>query len=100
MSMQDIVSDCVNRINNKLKVGHESAVVNHSGLVENVLKILKEEGFIKDFSVFLDNNRSFVNVFLKYKSGQPTIKSLKRISSPGKRVYKKADSLKKLRKRR
>ncbi|MFH1158950.1 MAG: 30S ribosomal protein S8 [Pseudomonadota bacterium] len=56
----------------------------------NVLEVLKREGFIRDYSVMKkENGASELNVELKYSEGQPVIREIARISSPGRRVYSK-----------
>ena len=61
---------------------------------KNILKILKDEGYIKDF--YLEktvNNKTNLKINLKYYEGDPVIKEIKRISKPGRRVYSRANSL-------
>ena len=61
---------------------------------KSILKILKEEGYIKDF--FIEetiNNKTTLKVNLKYYEGDPVIKEIKRISKPGRRVYSRATSI-------
>ena len=56
----------------------------------NVLKVLKEEGYIRDFiSEEIEGEKSKIKIELKYSEGQPVIKKIKRISKPGIRVYSK-----------
>ena len=61
---------------------------------KNILKILKDEGYIKDF--YLEktvNNKTNLKINLKYYEGDPVIKEIKRISKPGRRVYSRANSI-------
>ena len=60
----------------------------------NVLKVLKDEGYIRDdSSESLDNGNKRIKIDLKYNEGQPVIKKIKRISKPGIRVYSKIKKL-------
>ena len=61
---------------------------------KNILKILKDEGYIKDFYIEKTvNNKTNLKINLKYYEGDPVIKEIKRISKPGRRVYSRANSI-------
>jgi len=65
-----------------------------SNFRKNILKILKEEGFIKDYYIEKsENNKINLKINLKYYEGDPVIKEIKRISKPGRRVYSRANSI-------
>ena len=65
-----------------------------SNFRQNILKILKDEGFIKDFFIEKsENNKISLRINLKYYEGTPVIKEIKRVSKPGRRVYSRATSL-------
>jgi small subunit ribosomal protein S8 len=91
MSVNDVLSDMVARINNAQQVKLEKATVINSKFSKNVLEILKSEGFISDFAEDKKNNS--VSVVLKYDMGKPIISIFKRISKPGRRVYSRIADL-------
>lgn len=89
MSMQDPIADMLTRIRNGQMAKHKQVKLISSQLKEHVARVLKEEGYIADFSVeSLDNNLKSMTVDLKYFQGRPVIDRIKRISRPGLRVYK------------
>ena len=89
MSMQDPIADMLTRIRNGQMAKHKQVKLISSKLKEHVARVLKEEGYITDFSVeLLDNNLKSMTVDLKYFQGRPVIEKIKRISRPGLRVYK------------
>jgi small subunit ribosomal protein S8 len=82
------------RIRNANKAMHESAAMPTSRLKEEIARILKEEGYIKDFRV--DKGESYDSLVVELKFGrnrERTITDLKRVSKPGRRVYARADRL-------
>lgn len=95
MSMQDTLADMLTRIRN----GHmsEKQVVSmpSSKLKISVANVLKEEGYITDYSVEGDT-KPVLNVELKYFDGKPVIEEIKRVSRPGLRIYKGATELPKV----
>lgn len=86
MSMQDPLSDMLTRIRNAQLVGKVSVSMPSSKLKVNVARVLKEEGYINDFSVSEDA-KAEVTVELKYFEGKPVIAELDRVSRPGLRSY-------------
>ena len=63
----------------------------------NILEILKNEGYIKDYFIEkTENNKTSLKISLKYYEGDPVIKEIKRISKPGRRVYSRATSIPKV----
>ncbi len=94
--INDMVSDALTRVRNASLRGLESTTLLHSNLVEAVLKIFKDRGFIEDYSVKEEGVKKFINVTLKYdENGKSVITEVKKISKPGRRVYKPADEIKK-----
>lgn len=90
MSMNDTLSDMLARIRNAHNTKKDYTYCLFSKLNLNVLKVLKDEGYIRDFfSEDLDNGKVQIKIELKYNEGQPVIKKIKRISKPGIRVYSK-----------
>ena len=61
-----------------------------------MLILLKNEGFIKDFKINLNDKKSILSLELKYHSGNPVISNFERVSKPGRRIFSSADSLPKI----
>lgn len=94
MSMHDPVADMLTRIRNGQQAKHQQVTLISSGLKEEIARVLKDEGYISDYSVeSLSNNLKSITLSLKYYHGRPVIEKIKRISRPGLRVYKSAKSL-------
>ncbi len=94
VSMHDPVADMLTRIRNGQQAKHQQVTLISSNLKEEIARVLKEEGYISDYSVeSLDNNLKSITVRLKYYHGRPVIEKIKRISRPGLRVYKSAKEL-------
>lgn len=90
----DPISDLLLRIKTGTKARKEEIIINSSKLVEGILQILKDEGYIVDFKTKkLPNNKKETKVVLKYKNNISTISGLKQISKPGLRVYSEASKL-------
>ena len=88
MITTDPVADMLTRIRNAGAVYHDKVDVPSSKLKLEIARILKEEGFIKDYQLVTENNLAMIRIFLKYgKKKKPVIAGLKRISKPGLRVY-------------
>ncbi len=89
MTMTDPIADMLTRIRNGLKASHEEVDIPCSKLKINLTKILKSEGFIRNFKIISDGRHKNIRVFLKYdEEGIPVISGLKRISKPSCRIYK------------
>ena len=99
MSMTDPISDLLSRIRNAHLAKHDRLDVPVSKLKLEICKLLKEEGFIKNFRVVESSGpTATLRVFLRYSAeGVPVINYLERISRPGRRVYKGADDIKPVR---
>ena len=94
MSFNDSLSDMLTRIRNAHKVNQSVTHCLSSNLNNNVLKVLKDEGYIRDFSqVDIREGISKIKIELKYHEGLPVIKKINRISKPGIRVYSKIKEL-------
>ena len=92
--MQDPVADMLTRIRNAQRANHQQVNFISSNLKHQIARVLKEEGYISDFSVEqLDNNLKSITLELKYFKGKPVIERIKRISRPGLRVYKSSTNL-------
>ena len=87
--VNDTISDMLTRIRNANLVKHQIVQIPSTKMSLAIAQILKEEGFIEDFESYIENNRKYLLVSLKYigKSRQSVISKIKRISKPGLRVY-------------
>ena len=93
--LTDPVADMLTRIRNANKALHATTAMPHSRLKEQIARILKEEGYIRDFRVDAgENGHSTLVVELKYGRGRERVLTdLKRVSKPGRRVYAGKDRL-------
>ncbi|MEO5971532.1 MAG: 30S ribosomal protein S8 [Bdellovibrionia bacterium] len=88
MSMTDPVADLLTRIRNATKEKHEKLEVPASRLKANVVRVLKEEGYIKNFRLVREDGRPMIKVYLKYtEAGESVIQGIRRVSRPGLRRY-------------
>ena len=94
--MTDPIADLLTRIRNANKMHHEKVSIPSSTLKLNILKVLKEEGFIADYVVIEDKKQNVIEVTLKYNNNQAVIKGLRRISKPGLRKYTDVENLPKV----
>ena len=93
--MNDIIADGLTRIRNAALRGLEVTQLNHSKLMEDVLKVFEEKGYIESYKVIEDGNKKFINVTLKYdENGNSVIREVKKVSKPGRRVYKGYEDIK------
>lgn len=93
MVMTDPIADMLTRIRNANQMRHETVTMQASRLKLDILKVLKEEGFIADFENGADEKQGMITVTLKYKNNERVIKGLKKISKPGLRVYAQVNEL-------
>ena len=88
MTMSDPVSDLLTRIRNASGARHVTVDVPSSKLKLEITRILKEEGYISNFSLAQDNKQGVIRIHLRYAAGKnPVISTLERVSRPGCRVY-------------
>ncbi len=96
--INDLIADSITRIRNASMRGQEVTKLIHSKIVEAIVKILADKGYIESYKVVEEGNRKFINVVLKYeeagKKKRPVINEIKRVSKPGRRVYKGKDEIK------
>ena len=96
MAFNDALSDMLARIKNAHIANKTFTSCFQSKLNENVLSVLKDEGYIRDYkSIEERKGVTFLKIDLKYYNGSPVIKKIKRISKPGIRVYSKITDLEK-----
>jgi len=97
MSMTDPIADMLTRIRNAQRASHELVNIPSSKLKINVAKVLKSEGYVKNFRIISDGQHRFIRIFLKYdKEGVTIIEGIKRVSKPGCRVYAGSDEVPKV----
>ena len=88
MRAPDPVADMLTKVRNAVAVRHEKVDVPTSKLKLEIVKILKTEGYIKNFKKVQEEGKNVIRIFLKYDGqNNPVIHGLKRISTPGRRVY-------------
>ena len=92
--LTDPIADMLTRIRNANKAMHDRAEMPTSRLKEQIARILKEEGYIRDFKIVEGESFNTLVVELKYGKGRErVITGIKRISKPGRRVYARQDRL-------
>ena len=97
MTITDPIGDMFSRIRNGQMRSLNSVDIPSSNFRQNILKILKNEGYIRDYYIEKsENNKINLKINLKYYEGDPVIKEIKRISKPGRRVYSRASSIPKV----
>ena len=97
MSFTDPLGDLLTRIRNGQRVGKSSIDTPASKLRGNVLEVLKREGYIRGYTLVQEGVKAHYTVELKYYEGQPVIKAISRISTPGRRVYSSIKDLPRVR---
>jgi small subunit ribosomal protein S8 len=94
MSMSDPLGDMLTRIRNAQQRRKAKVSTPGSSLRARVLDVLKTEGYIRDYSVTeYGNGRTDIDIELKYFDGLPVIRSIERVSKPGRRVYAAVDGM-------
>lgn len=92
MSMQDPIADMLTRIRNGQVANKIEVTMPSSKLKLAIAKVLKNEGYISDFTA-TEGSKSELTITLKYYNGKPVVDSIKRISRPGLRIYKNKHNL-------
>lgn len=93
--INDLISDSLTRIRNASMRKMDTTTLLHSKIVEAVVAILADKGYIDGFNVVEDGVKKTINVVMKYDdNGRTVINEVKRISKPGRRVYKGATDIK------
>ena len=96
MTMTDPISDMLTRIRNGQKARKVSVSMPASSAKEAVARVLKDEGYITDYSVAGEGASKELSVELKYFEGVPVIESIRRASRPGLRIYRGKEELPKV----
>ena len=94
MSVTDPIADLLTRIRNANQMRYQEVSVPSSKMKLEIVRILKEEGYIENYKVEKNDVQDNINITLKYgKNKERVISGLKRISKPGLRVYAKAEEI-------
>lgn len=94
MSASDPIADMLTRIRNAIRINKIDVDVKASNICEGIAAVLKQEGYIEDFSRIDDGKQGVLKVTLKYdQNGQAIISEIARISKPGRRMYMSVDQL-------
>jgi len=88
MNMTDPIADMLTRIRNGVSAKHDRVSMPSSKLKVEIARVLKEEGFIRDYQVEADGSRPMLKIDLSYTGRkEPVLSGIKRVSKPGLRVY-------------
>lgn len=93
MSMQDPISDFLTRIRNGQTADLAQVIMPSSKIKADIARVLKEEGYISDYSVSEVEGKKSLTVILKYFQGQAVIEKIQRVSRPGLRIFKGKNEL-------
>lgn len=93
MSMSDPIADMLTRIRNAQSVNKLAVSMPSSRLKTAIAAVLKDEGYIDDFSVQANDGKPQLNISLKYYAGRPVIETIARVSKPGLRVYRGSQAI-------
>jgi len=93
MAITDNLSDALTKIRNASRAKHTTVDLKATKLSERVMEVLRKEGFIRAFKPMGEAPRKKLRVYLKYSKKTPAISHLVRVSKPGRREYKRAESL-------
>ena len=94
MSMTDPIADMLSRIRNASSATHDDVSIPASKIKENIARILVDEGFIETYEVVQNGSHPSIQITLRYSEDrEPAISGIRRISKPGRRVYRGATEL-------
>jgi len=91
--MSDPISDMLTRIRNAQMARKASVAMPSSKVKIAIAQVLKDEGYVEDFGVSPNDGKPVLEIGLKYYAGRPVIERIDRVSRPGLRVYRGADSI-------
>lgn len=91
--MADTVSDILTRIRNAQTVRHETVKVPYSNFAWELVKVLEREGFIGEVEKIGRKEKRVIEISLKYENREPALQVIRRISRPGRRIYKKSSQI-------
>lgn len=93
MPVTDPIADFLTRIRNASKARQPRVDIPASKMKIQIAEIMKNEKYIHDYTIIEDNKQNIIRIALKYRGGVPAISGLKRVSTPGLRIYKSVDQL-------
>jgi len=94
MSMTDPIADLLTRIRNANSIGSGRVKAPYSALKKNVVRVLKEQGYVVDYQANMEGAHGVLDIELKYgPDGEKVIQYIQRVSKPGRRVYRCAGDL-------
>jgi small subunit ribosomal protein S8 len=94
MSLSDPIADMLTRIRNAVRNKSDQVNIRASNICQGVASVLQQEGYIKGFDKIDDGTQGILRVTLKYSDdGEPLIRSIQRVSTPGRRVYAGVEEL-------
>ncbi len=94
MTMTDPIADMLTRIRNAIMASYDKLEVPCSKIKINVVKILKFEGYIRNYKIIKDNKQGILVIYLKYNEDKsPVIKGLKKMSKPSCRIYSRCKKI-------
>ena len=97
MAITDPIADMLTRIRNANRARHKEVEMPSSNLKLEIVKILKQEGYIKDYELVKGNKQGIIKIQLKYEpSKKGVISVIKRVSKPGLRIFVKKDNITKV----
>ena len=96
MSLSDPIGDMIARVKNAQARNHKKVDLQSSNFKTKIANILKNEGFIKNFTIGEEDKKPVLSLELKYHSGNPVISNFERVSKPGRRIFSSAQSLPKI----
>jgi small subunit ribosomal protein S8 len=94
--MSDPIADMLTRIRNAQSVEKSTVKMPSSKVKLAIAKVLKDEGYVDDFSVDDNSGKPELHIGLKYYAGRPVIEKIERVSRPGLRIYKSSQELPKV----
>ena len=96
MSLNDPIGDMIARIKNSLLRNHKKVELPSSNFKVKIAEVLKNEGYIINYKTSSIENKTNLEIELKYNYGSPVISTIQRISKPGRRIFSSAESLPKI----
>ena len=96
-AVTDPIADMLTRIRNGVTARHTRVLIPASNMKIAIARILKEEGYIRDFDVVREDPQGVIRVTLKYVEKRPVLNQIKRVSKPGLRVYTRRDAIPRVR---
>lgn len=94
MSMTDPIADMLTRIRNACRAGHRKVDLPASNIKKEIARILLEQGYVNDVYLVEDEKQGMLRIYLRYdRDGKPTIRGLRRSSTPGLRRYSRASRM-------